>query len=529
MNILGLHFGHDAGACIVKNGKLVVAISSERITRVKKQLGFNNDVLNYVLKAANLTIDEIDVIAFAEFFEEHVSGTAKLFIGGQQVPIFLQQIFGNQVCQCEIELMGRRIPAFSITHHLAHCASSFYTSPFSSSFCFSMDSSTGHTAANSLVCYGDGNKLVAINCPKLMIGNAYTMFTHNLGIGNPLYKAGSTMGLASYGHPVKQVLDNIKSYVDRSFMEQENVFDDVFRAFWKEITGSHESFDPKNKDSKISMNVAASIQYIFEESILKAISQIENGGNENICLSGGSMLNCNVNSRILKESKFKNVHLFPGCGDDGICVGSALYLAHHIFNFPRYNYKNKDICYLGDTYTDECEPDYKFLAKQISSGKIVGWFCGGSEYGPRALGHRSILADPRNFHNREILNFVTKKREWFRPFAPVVLKDKSQEYFDFNTESPFMLFTAQVKQPKEVPSITHIDNTARMQTIDEETNPNYFRMVNEFYNQTSIPMLINTSLNADGQPILETPDDAQEFFKKSQIDIMVINGKILEK
>jgi len=177
----------------------------------------------------------------------------------------------------------------------------------------------------------------------------------------------------------------------------------------------------------------------------------------------------------------------------------------------------------------ERELEYDFLAKQISKGKIIGWFDGKSEHGPRALGHRSILADPRNFHNRELLNFLIKKREWFRPFAPSVLEEKTQEWFDFPTKSPFMLFTAQVKNPKEIPSITHIDGSARMQTVTKETNPNYYKLIESFYSQTNIPMIINTSLNGNGEPILETQEDANNFFKNTPVDIMVINGKIYEK
>lgn len=529
-NIMGIHLGHDGGVAIVKGNKLVFAISSERVTRIKKMFGITPEVVNYALNNSGLKLEEIDLITFTDYFPEYSNGTCKLFINGQEWGIFTQGVVGNQIVNnAYFEIMGRKIPAIGVPHHMAHCASAFYTSPFESSFCFSLDSSTGYLAWNSLIAFGQGNKMSAIKCPGLMVGNLYTKFTYQLGIGDPLHKAGSTMGLASYGNPLNNVVKNINSYVDRCFFDREMIFEDEFKKFWKEISGQDEGFDSKYKDSRKSMNIAASLQLIFEEAILKCVNSIDNQGLENICLAGGSMLNCNVNSRILKESKFKNVHLFPGCGDDGMSVGSALYIAHNILNEPRYNYKNHEICYLGGGKETDLEIDYSEIAQEIKSGKIIAWFNGRSEYGPRALGNRSILADPRNFHTRELLNFVIKKREWFRPFAPVILKDKIGNWFDWNKESPFMLFTAQSKRPSEVPSITHIDGSARMQTIDEETNKHYFNIVKSFYHQTSVPMIINTSLNGNGEPVLETEQDALNFFNNTDTDILVLNGKIYRK
>jgi len=348
-NILGLHLGHDGGMAVVKGNKLISAISSERVTRIKKSYGITNEVLDYGLKLSNISLNEVDVISFTDYFPEYANGTCKLFINNQECGIFTQGVVGNQIIKDNIffEIRGKRIPAIAIPHHMAHCASSFYTSPFQSSFCFSLDSSTGMMAWNSLVAYGENNKILAINCPGLMVGNLYTKFTYNLGLGDPLHKAGSTMGLASYGMPLDFIIKNINSYVERCFFNKELVFEEEFCKFWKEISRTDKAFDSSFKDSKTAMNIAASLQYIFEEAILKCIQNIDNQGNKNICLSGGSMLNCNVNTRILKESKFKNVHLFPGCGDDGIAVGSALYVTHNLFNEPRYKYTDNEICYLG--------------------------------------------------------------------------------------------------------------------------------------------------------------------------------------
>lgn len=525
MNILGLHFAHDGGAAIVKGNKLVVAVSSERITREKKFYGITDSVIDYVLKEAGLSIDQIDLITFTDFFDKHTNGTCKLFRGNLQISDFSQQLFDNNLLDnLFFELKNRKIPAICIPHHLAHASAAFYTSPFNEAVCFSLDSSMGKTESNSLIAWGRENKIASVYCPHLMIGPAYTKFTFNLGLGNPLHKAGSTMGLASYGKPKIQVINNIQDYVARSFSTGD--YEQTFQAFWREISGSDSLFPEKNSPTKESMDIAASIQYIFEESILHAIKSISNNHIENICLSGGSMLNCNVNSRIQKETQFKNLHLFPACGDDGLVVGSALYAAHNIFNEPRYNYQEKEICYLGQSQSSFVEPDYEDLANEISKGKIVAWFNGRSEYGPRALGNRSILADPRNFHNRELLNFVIKNREWFRPFAPVVLEEECSKWFDWDYKSPFMLFTAQVKNVNDIPAVSHIDGSARMQTINKETNEPYYNLVKAFGSKTNVPMLVNTSLN-NREPILETEADAENFFATSPVDIMVVNGNII--
>jgi len=466
--ILGLNFGHDGSVCIIKNGKLISAIATERITKIKKQSGFNEDVIDYILSSSNTSINEIDYIATNDF---------------------KQEVFGNQVVEDFFEIKGKKIKTFIISHHLAHCASAYYTSPYENSYCFSMDCSMGKIEANSLIAYGNGNKLTAEYCPGIMVGVLYGEVTEKLGLGPALHKAGTMMGLSSYGTPI-----------DFDFQ-----------------------YYPNNIKDK--MNVAATTQKIFEEQVLKVIDELEDKS-KNLCLSGGSFLNCNANSKIVLNSKFKNIHHFPACGDDGTSVGSALYVAHHILNEPRHSYQPKDICYTGRDYDCE-EPDYKFIANEISKGKIIGWFQERSEFGPRALGNRSILADPRNYHNRELINNVIKNREWFRPFAPVVLEEHYKYWFNFPISSPFMLYTAPVIQPDKVPAITHIDGSARFQTINQETNSHYYNLVKEFYEITGVPILLNTSLNGNGEPILETEEDAISFYKNSNLDLMVINGRLL--
>jgi len=466
-NILGLNFGHDGSVCLVKDGRLEFAIATERISKIKKQQGFTDEIINYVLDSCGITLDDIDCVATNDF---------------------KQEVFGNQYLVDKIVIQGKEFKCYIISHHLSHCASAYYTSPYDKAYCFSMDCSMGKPEANSLIAYGEGKKLMAMYCPAEMVGVLYGEVTEKLGLGPALHKAGTTMGLASYGTP----------------------FDFDYQSYTDEI--------------KHKMNVAASVQDLFEKKVLNVLSELDDK-TDNLCLSGGSFLNCNANSKVVMYSKFKNVHHFPACGDDGTSVGSALYVAHHILGESRHDYQQKDLCYTGREYQSQT-PDYEYIAKQLADGKIIGFFQGRSEFGPRALGNRSILADPRNFHNRELINHVVKNREWFRPFAPVTLEECYQDWFDFPIPSPYMLYTAQVKQPEKIPAVTHVDGSARFQTVTEESNKHYYEIIKAFGNLTGVPVLLNTSLNGNGQPILETEEDAREFYKNSNLDMMVVNGII---
>jgi carbamoyltransferase len=336
-NILGLHFGHDSSAALVKNGKLISAISFERITRIKKYAGMSQDGINYVLSQANITIKDLDAIAVSDYSLDKANGI-KLYINDLEVKDTNQKLFGNEIAQGYFIINNHKIPAFIIPHQLAHCASAFYTSNFDKSYCFSIDSSGGHRGANSLIAFGNGKKLDALACPNLMIGNAYAMFTQKLGIGDPLYKAGSTMGLGCYGKIIDRIIKNKDKYINFGYVEKDFIHDEIYKILWQDITQDSRDFDHKESDSIRAMNIAATIQYIFENCILDTVNNIENTENiNNLCLSGGSMLNCNTNSLILNKSRYKNLHLFPACGDDGICVGAALYVAHNLLDEERFN------------------------------------------------------------------------------------------------------------------------------------------------------------------------------------------------
>lgn len=523
MIVLGLHYGHDGSACVIKNGKLVSAVSSERITRKKKFPGVTNEVIDYVLKNADIEFDDIDCIALSDYDTNSSNDTlalSKYLTSGT--------VFGNTVDELYGVLRGKHFKVYVIPHHLSHCASAFYTSNFDQAWCFSMDSSGYKVACNSLVAWGKGNKIVAEYCPGLMAGWNYAVFTHMLGLGNPVHKAGSTMGLASYGTIDHFVEKNIQDYVKNSYCTEGEDFESKALSLWSYITKTQNAWPREISSSVAAQNTAATIQYIFEQSILDCVNAIPDNGNTNLCLAGGSMLNCNANTLIKTQTRFEHPHHFPACGDDGIAVGAALYVAHHIFDEPRHNYSTAEVCYLGQPQ-ESVEPNYEEIAEMLADGKIIGWFMGKSEYGPRALGHRSILADPRDFHKREILNFVIKNREWFRPFAPMVLEEECQDWFDFTGTSPYMLYTAQVKRPREIPAVTHIDGTARMQTVNKETNPEIYKLLKTFKKITGVPVLINTSLNGRDEPILESVADAYKFFESTSVDAMVINGVLVKR
>jgi carbamoyltransferase len=557
VNILGLHFGHDGSACVVKDGRLVSAISSERITGVKKFYGVTTQTIDYVLEKAGIGYEDIDMIALSDYILNTANDTLKVYDDqGTQISFVTQAVFNNDAIKLYGVLNGFNIPVTVLPHQLCHAASAFYTSNMDESVVFTMDGSGGNSKSSSLISVGKGTKLTSLTCPELMVGCMYGDFTSLLGLGPSVFKAGSTMGLASYGTPIKEVVEKIDKYIEATIMKNyfpmqaykmfnimfekdERITDPVEISYedggllYYSQPDYSKSLAPYNTIS--GMNTAASIQYLFEQSILYVIKDKikimeETKDLKNICLSGGSFLNCNANSVIKGTGYFDNVHLFPAAGDDGICIGAALYVAHHILDYPREKYTFSDIAYMGSESFELKEEEYEFIANEIANGKIVAWCSGQSEYGPRALGHRSILADPRDFNKREILNFVIKNREWFRPFAPVVLEEEASNWFSPGDPSKYMLFTQEVLQPEKIPAVTHVDGTARIQTINEEDNAPYYKLVKKFFDITGVPVLINTSFNGNGKPIIETKQQAiNEFYTNTALDILVFNGEVITK
>ena len=538
--VIGLSLGHDGAIALVKDGRLVAAIARERVSRVKKQTGVSRAELDYVLDFAGVGMADITAVAFAAYHYAP-DNYIKLYLpDGQEVTHHLfDHPSGVFTQQLQTQIDGRRVPAIFVQHHLSHCASTFYTSPFERAACFSLDSSMLRPEACSIFAYGSELEVHPLYCPGLMIGNAYNIFTSKLGLGDGLFKAGTTMGLASYGQILPMARENWQrygqSYYARAFQENDFIFID---QMWSELSGlpPHQGFSKEQSDKQPAMDIAASLQFVFEETIVQAAQALydktKNFSDGNLCLSGGSFLNCNTNSAILDRTEFANVHLFPGCGDDGTAVGAALYVAHHLMKAPRRPYEPEEIAYLGRSYpeTELGEPlNFDVVIETIADGGVVGWFQGRSEFGPRALGNRSILADPRNPGMRDHINNNVKRREWFRPFAPMVMEEHVAEWFEFDRPSPFMLFTAAVREPDRLPAISHVDGSARIQTVSPTSNPRIYELLKRFKAVTGVPVLLNTSLNVNSEPLVETPEDALRFWEGSPVSLMVIGDRMLRR
>ncbi len=543
MNILGINFGHDGALAIIKDGKLFKAISRERITRIKKARGICKESLEYILRAASLRLEDIQAIAFSSYFINYPNDLSnsviKLYeLNGQPVNRDLIHILGGQTAAEFIaEISGIKIRAFLIQHHIAHIASAYYTSPFNRAAGLSVDASGVHPEYCSLTAIGEGNRLDYFYCPGIMAGNVYSVFTERLGIGPGLTKAGTLMALAAFGQKYGYAEDweeDFASWYTREFQPSDRVHTNYL---WNKWVGRGLSFVYPHTEIPIEevVNHSASLQYAFERCLVKETTKLfndtKNINDGNLILSGGSFLNSDANMKIYEESGFKNIHLFPACGDDGTAAGAALYLLHHICGFQRVDYSPKDFMYLGHDYNNETEDtiDYDQLAKDLDNGAIIGWFQGQSEFGPRALGNRSFLASPKTVEMKDRINLNIKHRERYRPFAPAVLSSEKSEWFDLDFESKLMLFITQVKKPELVPAICHVDNSARVQTVEKSDNKKFFNLLTAFHKLTGIPMLLNTSLNDNGEPLVESPDDAKRLFERTEMEMLVIGNEVIRK
>lgn len=469
---------------------------------------------------------------------------------------------------CVIEGYHRVIEGFFVDHHTAHAASVFYTSPFKNAAIMTADASM-HDPENCSGYYiGNDNILSNFREPGLMIGTFYDAATELLGLGPGTTKAGVLMGLASYGKVSGKVKKNADEWIKPLWQRNSPVQDNQYIDWlFSQITGRFPHFNGLkeeiiNRDNdahfyqrryqtvfkkgdynqQLVMDFAADVQYLCERAMVKYTQQLFEETSEfndsNLCLSGGIALNCNANFKVKTETKFERIHFFPACGDDGISTGAGLYVAHMIYGYPRIKYKSQDLCYLGIDYNyqPECpiglsvyDLDLEWIATKLSEGKILCWYQGKSELGPRALGNRSFVTDPRNPKMKDILNSRVKYREWFRPFAPVVLNELKHEWFDMDFESPYMLYTVPCRRPQEIPAVAHIDNSSRVQTLTKDHNPKFYELIENFYKQTGVPIVMNTSLNIKGEPIVETPDDAMKLFQESDVEVLVINNKMYLK
>jgi carbamoyltransferase len=462
-----------------------------------------------------------------------------------------------------IDGIDKTFPGVYVPHHLSHAAAVFYTSDFHQSAIFTADASMHHTEACSGFFIGEGNQIQEFRNPGYMFGNFYDVATEHLGIGPGVIKAGSLMGLAAYGRISKAAYDNWKEwtapktirkydqeehrYIDWLFSQLSGRFPKVGKtkrsAILNEEPGAtftrewQEPFTNEESTTQEAMDVAANIQFITERSLVEYSQQLFeesksfNGGN--LCLAGGTFLNCNANYKIQTETDFERIHMFPSCGDDGTAAGSALFYIHQYLNFPRQKYTTAELAYTGVAWYDghlKGEPlDLDVIADKLNEDKIICWYDGASENGPRALGHRSFLASPKNNSMKDKINARVKFREWYRPFAPIVLAEKAQDWFVMDFETPFMLHTVPCKKPFDIPAAVHIDNSARVQTLTKKHNSKLYSLIEKFEERSGIPILINTSLNVKGEPIVESPDDAMNLFNRSDVDVLVINNQMWMK
>jgi carbamoyltransferase len=591
-SVLGISaFYHDSAAAIIVNGEIIAAAQEERFTRKKHDASYPRNAINYVLKEAALKLNEVDGIVFYEkpflkferLLETYVGFSPSGFKSfSMSMPLWLsEKLFQKKMLFDALKKQDNNfndIKKINFSeHHLSHAASAFFSSPYDEAIILTLDG-VGEWATTT-VSLGKNNKidiLKEIHFPH-SLGLLYSAFTYFLGfkVNSGEYKV---MGLAPYGEPkfkdiILGKLIDVKE--DGSFRLNMDYFN-----YATGLTMTNNKFaklfnmerrEPEDNLLQIHMDIAASIQAVTEEIVLKITRFLfKEFKIPNLCMSGGVALNCVVNGKILKEGLFKNIWIQPASGDAGGALGAAQAFYYQELNNKREILKTDSMkgSYLGPQFTDDevenelknCSANYKKLnldqiikdtAKALSEEKAVGWFQGRMEFGPRSLGNRSIIADPRSEKMQKNLNLKVKYRESFRPFAPAVLFEKVSEWFEINSQSPYMLLVADVKKSKQlqmtneqkklfgidklnvkrssIPSVTHVDYSARIQTVHKETNPIFHKLIEEFEKTTKYPVLVNTSFNVRGEPIVCSVTDAFNCFMGTDLDVLVCNNFILYK
>jgi len=591
-SILGISaFYHDSAACILKDSEIIAAAQEERFTRKKHDPSYPHNAIEFVLKYANLRLSNVDQIVFFEkpflkferLLETYVAFAPKGFASfSKAMPLWIKEkLFQKNLLFNKLKEHDKNYKSdeniFFSDHHLSHAASAFFPSPFEDAIILTADG-VGEWATTT-VAIGKGNKLdikKEIHFPH-SLGLLYSAFTFYTGfkVNSGEYKL---MGLAPYGNPIYE--DKILQLVD---IKEDGTFrldQDYFNyATGLTMTSSkfHNLFgqEPRNpkyeKLTQFHMDIAASIQKVTEDIMINLSKSIRKEYNiKNLCLAGGVALNCVANGKILKEKIFDNIWIQPAAGDAGGSLGAALALWHLDQGNERKINLNDDMkgSYLGPEFTqNQIEEELKsigaiyesvnyeklinFTSEHLSNEKAIGWFQGRMEFGPRALGGRSILGDPRSEKMQRNLNLKVKYRESFRPFAPSILKEDLSNWFNLNVESPYMLLVADIKSEKkiemteeqkqlfgidklnikrsEIPAVTHVDYSARIQTVNQKNNKYYYDLISKFKEITGCPVIVNTSFNVRGEPIVNTPTDAFNCFMGTELDYLVIGNCILEK
>lgn len=588
--ILGISaYYHDSAATLIENGEIIAAAQEERFSRIKHDSNFPHKAINFILKYKGISINDLDAIVFYEKPFLHFERLLETYVANApfgfksfktSIPMWVKfKLFQKNNIFKELKKFSKTIELSKIKfsdHHLSHAASAYYPSPFQEAVILTIDG-VGEWTTTS-VSIGKGNKIENIKNIKYphSLGLLYSAFTYYLGfkVNSGEYKV---MGLAPYGKPkyseiIFNNLIDIKN--DGSFKLNQKFFS--YSTSLKMINNNFIKLFGKNERSKneditqFHMDIAASIQDVLENVILKITKYLSSKYKiENLCLAGGVALNCVANSKILKNKYFKKIWIQPASGDSGCSLGAALayYYSENnsakklsidimkgSFLGPKYK-KNEIEAELIDTGAVFKEMDEESILDQTSlilkQGKSVGWFQGRMEFGPRALGARSIIADPRSVNMQRNLNLKIKFRESFRPFAPSILHDKVNNWFKLNEKSPYMLLVSEIRDEikinaevddknlfgidklnvvrSKIPAVTHVDFSARLQTVHPETNLKFFKLLQHFYKLTNCPILVNTSFNIRGEPIVCSPKDAFKCFMGTNLDALVIENFILFK
>ena len=602
MTILGISaFYHDSAAALIKNGEILAAAQEERFTRIKHDPAFPSNAVKFCLEYSGATLADVDAIVFydkpllkferlLETYYGFSPRGLKSFL--TSIPVWLKEkMFLKRMLHEELEKIGnydkRKAKLLFPEHHLSHAASAYYPSPFEDAAILTIDG-VGEWATAS-ICYGKGGQMTILKELRFphSLGLLYSAVTYYCGfkVNSGEYKL---MGLAPYGNhgsaQVAKFVDVIKTHLidikpDGSIWLNQDYFNYatglrmVFDDKWEKLLG----FKRRESESlleQIHCDFALAIQEVTEEVVIKMAEEAKRlTGSKNLCMAGGVALNCVANGKLQKTNIFENVYIQPAAGDAGGALGAAL-AAHYIY----YNKERKLTpntldemkgSYLGPEYSDleitqmarKYNADYTYFsdfpelasktAQLLAEGNVIGWFQGRMEFGPRALGGRSILGDARNSEMQKKLNLKIKYREGFRPFAPSVLAEDVEEYFECETPSPYMLLVHGVTEKRrtifpenyenlpmmeklyflrsDLPSITHIDYSARIQTVHQQTNPKYWTLINEFKKQTGYGVVVNTSFNVRGEPIVCTPEDAYKCLMRTEMDYLVVGNFLFDK
>ncbi|OGX15638.1 MAG: hypothetical protein A2166_02590 [Omnitrophica WOR_2 bacterium RBG_13_41_10] len=586
MNILGIScFYHDSAVSLVQNGEIIAAVQEERFTRKKHDFSFPINAINWCLKEGNISSPELDFVVFydkplikferiLETYLSYAPSGIRQFI--QAMPLWLKQkLWIRELISKELSYKGRIL---FTEHHESHAASAFFPSPFHEAAILTMDGvGEWDTASLGVGKHNDFQILETLRFPH-SLGLLYSAFTYYTGfkVNSGEYKL---MGLAPYGKPkytnliLKELVDlkdDGSFKLNMRYFGYGNGLKMVNRRFEKLFGGPARK--PETKITQRYMDIAASIQLVTEEIMLRMSRYVHKiTGQDNLCLAGGVALNCVGNGRILREGPFKEIWIQPASGDAGGALGAALLVWHKYLKNKRITDNKNDKqrgSFLGPSYNDDAIENYllkegmpykklsyleipDIVSDLIIQDRVIGWFQGQLEFGPRALGARSIIGDARNPQMQSRMNLKIKYRESFRPFAPTVLRECVCDWFDLEADSPYMLLVAPVKSDKrvegdnaaanlsgfdklkvmrsQIPAVTHVDYSARIQTIRRQDHALYYDMINSFYKKTNCPVIINTSFNVRGEPLVCSPQDAFRCFMRTDMDYLIMGCFLLNK